>query len=298
MSMIFSSAQIVHIDDAHLAVIGPPTPHGPMEDLLARVPHERVTVSELLGPQAPTLNGAIFVVDPKSIDVRPCLDLLRRSHPAIPVLCVGLDVGPERGLQLLAGGADAFLTAPITGSDVVTACFFMGMKGLSFPSEPSNRIVPVTTQTHPVVDLTAADATTDDDASTSTCTGKHGGSVLLIDDDPVCGHAISGLIRAYGWAPTCVNTLHSAQEQLAARDFDLVLTDVNLPDGTSEALIDTLLERGKPAVACMSAGVLPQRLGLHGARKPLTYDAISQLLSQVEPVARVDRRASYVHDRR
>ncbi|GGK90327.1 response regulator [Mangrovihabitans endophyticus] len=55
-------------------------------------------------------------------------------------------------------------------------------------------------------------------------------------------------------------TLKSAREHLLGQDIDLILLDMNLPDGSGLSLARELVDRGepRPAVVAVTASVLPR----------------------------------------
>ncbi len=60
-----------------------------------------------------------------------------------------------------------------------------------------------------------------------------GASILLVEDEPGIQLAIRGLLRREGHDTTVASTGTQAIELLADGAFDLVLTDLSLPDGVS-----------------------------------------------------------------
>ena len=60
-----------------------------------------------------------------------------------------------------------------------------------------------------------------------------GASILLVEDEPGIQLAIRGLLRREGHETTVASTGTEAMELFADGDFDLVLTDLSLPDGVS-----------------------------------------------------------------
>jgi DNA-binding NtrC family response regulator len=63
---------------------------------------------------------------------------------------------------------------------------------------------------------------------------------LVVDDDATFQSALSDLVREEGFTVTTASTLAQARTALAAEPPDVVLLDLNLPDGTG---IDLLRER-------------------------------------------------------
>ena len=60
-----------------------------------------------------------------------------------------------------------------------------------------------------------------------------GASILLVEDEPGIQLAIRGLLRREGHETTVASTGTQAIEFLGEGAFDLVLTDLSLPDGVS-----------------------------------------------------------------
>ena len=56
--------------------------------------------------------------------------------------------------------------------------------------------------------------------------------ILIVDDDKELSFIIKKMLETYGYSVTVTHTCESAFELLAGSSFDLVLLDVNLPDGT------------------------------------------------------------------
>ena len=92
---------------------------------------------------------------------------------------------------------------------------------------------------------------------------------LVVDDDDAIQYYHSVCLDQMGIESITVGTGHEALDQLAARDFDIVLLDVGLPDmsglevlgsirsqgpGTCVIMISGLHEAGLPAQAVASLG--------------------------------------------
>lgn len=57
-------------------------------------------------------------------------------------------------------------------------------------------------------------------------------TILLVEDDPVIGKSLKVALELEGYETTWCDTLGKAREVAAARTFDLVVLDLNLPDGS------------------------------------------------------------------
>ncbi len=56
--------------------------------------------------------------------------------------------------------------------------------------------------------------------------------ILIVDDDEKLSFIIRKMLETYGYSVSVTHTCESAFELLSTASFDLVLLDVNLPDGT------------------------------------------------------------------
>lgn len=60
--------------------------------------------------------------------------------------------------------------------------------------------------------------------------------ILIVEDDSFLNQTLACHLRADGYAVAAALTARAAEQALAGRSFDLVLLDVNLPDGDGLAL--------------------------------------------------------------
>ena len=74
--------------------------------------------------------------------------------------------------------------------------------------------------------------------------------VLLVEDDASLLRLIQDELDAEGYQVVNTTTLAQAREQLAADAFDLVVTDLRLPDGTGHEVL-ALAQKGSSAPACL-----------------------------------------------
>lgn len=68
--------------------------------------------------------------------------------------------------------------------------------------------------------------------------------ILLIEDDPDVGPLLEHVLLSAGYKVHMANTFAEGQSLLQTRAYDLVLTDVMLPDGNGIAIADAAKERG------------------------------------------------------
>lgn len=79
--------------------------------------------------------------------------------------------------------------------------------------------------------------------------------VLIIEDNPVNQMITAAMLRALGICSDVAGTIEEGEQKLKAQHFDLVLTDVELPDGDGVAFARNYVHNGGdiPVVAMTSA---------------------------------------------
>ena len=79
-------------------------------------------------------------------------------------------------------------------------------------------------------------------------------NILVVDDDAPMRHLLTVILTDHGYRASTVNSAEDALKELAARDYDLVLTDVRMPRMDGIALTRAIQERQPGAtVIVMSA---------------------------------------------
>jgi DNA-binding response OmpR family regulator len=73
-------------------------------------------------------------------------------------------------------------------------------------------------------------------------------SVLLIEDDTDVRLVFVEILYDAGYEVDAVPSFALGDAILDSRDYDLLITDARLPDGTGTALADSARERGIPAL--------------------------------------------------
>ena len=68
-------------------------------------------------------------------------------------------------------------------------------------------------------------------------------TILILEDDVIFSRSISNWLKKKGMATEHAATLSAARKALSAREFDLVLADLRLPDGNSTSLLEWMNER-------------------------------------------------------
>jgi CheY-like chemotaxis protein len=113
--------------------------------------------------------------------------------------------------------------------------------------------------------------------------------VLLVDDDPMVGKLVSRQLRAWGCEPVLASSVDEALGRLAAEPFDLVLSDIQMPEKDGFALMERV--RGSwpdTRVILMSGqgapGVRERSLEAGASRflaKPFSRSALGQALGRL-----------------
>ncbi|GGF35501.1 hypothetical protein GCM10011611_47300 [Aliidongia dinghuensis] len=111
-------------------------------------------------------------------------------------------------------------------------------------------------------------------------------AVLHVEDDPDIAGLVAATLGA-GTSLTSVGSLAEARRALAQAEFDVVLLDVGLPDGSGLELLDTLdvlTDRPKPSVILFSAQELhPDRRDEMAAvlvKSQANLDRLAQMIEQ------------------
>ncbi|WP_432260026.1 EAL domain-containing response regulator [Cupriavidus sp. TMH.W2] len=123
--------------------------------------------------------------------------------------------------------------------------------------------------------------------------------ILIVEDHPFQQAAAEGLLRHVGvQTVVCADNGTQAAEVLAREPFDVVLCDIEMPDGNGPELIAQLHRRGQHAfagappvwvwVTALAEDILDSNRGLahaagiprvHALRKPLSRDAVEEILA-------------------
>jgi DNA-binding NtrC family response regulator len=68
-------------------------------------------------------------------------------------------------------------------------------------------------------------------------------TILILEDDVIFSRSIGNWLKKKGMATEHATTLSAARKALSAREFDLVLADLRLPDGNSTSLLEWMNEK-------------------------------------------------------
>ncbi|HEX5657108.1 MAG TPA: sigma-54 dependent transcriptional regulator [Polyangiales bacterium] len=112
---------------------------------------------------------------------------------------------------------------------------------------------------------------------------------MIVEDDPLLRHFVSGHLIANGWEVTITSLVREARQALSEKSYRLVLTDVFLPDGSGFDLLQSLKKLATPPAVIVMSGdtALDHAISAvrHGATdflvKPFSMDALDAALSRV-----------------
>ena len=112
--------------------------------------------------------------------------------------------------------------------------------------------------------------------------------VLLVEDHEDTRNVIHQLITRWGHTVTTAGTVAQARGAIAVESFDLLLSDITLPDGSGLEVVAALRERSNvPAVAMSGHGMEADLSRARSAGftenivKPVGTDALRELLARV-----------------
>lgn len=117
------------------------------------------------------------------------------------------------------------------------------------------------------------------------------GSALVIDDEAALAEVLARMLHSEGYQVSVANSGKEAQDALALRDVDLILSDLRMPDMDGPAFFDWL-KRERPHLADRIAFVTGDMLGIQAVRflaragrpfieKPFTRASVKGLLAEL-----------------
>jgi DNA-binding response OmpR family regulator len=117
-------------------------------------------------------------------------------------------------------------------------------------------------------------------------------NILLVEDDAPLGDVIARNLRARGHSLNVAGTAEAAILDMASFWPDVLLLDVNLPDGTGWDVLRrlTTADRKRVSVIVVSAAPISQKRivefqPLRHLQKPFPIDALVRLLNELSPSA-------------
>ena len=108
--------------------------------------------------------------------------------------------------------------------------------------------------------------------------------ILLAEDDADVRVVVEHVLLDGGYEVDAARDLGSARDLLLSRDYDLVLSDGRLPDGTGMELVDVAQEKGIPALILTGYAFILREL----ASDPNKYKVLLKPLRPQEIIQAVE----------
>src|SRR5665213_2102796 len=107
-------------------------------------------------------------------------------------------------------------------------------------------------------------------------------SVLVVDDEPGIRTALRANFLRHGWQVETASSVREAIRQLDGRVFDLVVTDIRMPDGTGMEVMQSTraLSPGTAVILLTAYGSVPDAVSamrdgaLDYLTKPISFDQL------------------------
>jgi len=126
---------------------------------------------------------------------------------------------------------------------------------------------------------------------------KQGVQILVVDDEPLVRQSMQLLLEHDGHEVFAVDSGEAALEQLAQRQFDLVITDFSMPGMHGDQLVARIREGRPDQLIIMATAFAPeyqvfgQATGYVDAllHKPFSFRELREAIEQVLPRERPDQ---------
>ena len=113
--------------------------------------------------------------------------------------------------------------------------------------------------------------------------------ILVIEDDPVIGAILNRALSHAGHAVEVVHRLSAGREILESRDVDLILLDLNLPDGSGFEFLRAIRQDMREKTPVMVLSGMRQEEHIVRGLQLGADDYVTKPFSPLELIARVDR---------
>lgn len=85
--------------------------------------------------------------------------------------------------------------------------------------------------------------------------GTSRGRVLVVDDDPSLARLLAVILRREGYECSCAESVGEAMRSLGAGPFDVMVSDVRLPDGSGLDLVEAAIDADPRMAALVISGL-------------------------------------------
>jgi len=114
-------------------------------------------------------------------------------------------------------------------------------------------------------------------------------SVLVVDDEPGIRTALRANFLRHGWRVEVASCVRDAMRQLDGKEFDLVVTDIRMPDGTGMEVMSAAreLSPGTAVILLTAYGSVPDAVNamrdgaLDYLTKPISFEQLQATAAQV-----------------
>ncbi|MGA7157004.1 MAG: sigma-54 dependent transcriptional regulator [Acidobacteriaceae bacterium] len=114
-------------------------------------------------------------------------------------------------------------------------------------------------------------------------------SVMVVDDEPGIRTALRANFLRHGWSVETASSVREAVRQLEGREFDLVVTDIRMPDGTGMEVMRSTrqLSPGTAVILLTAYGSVPDAVSamrdgaLDYLTKPISFDQLQATAARV-----------------
>ena len=115
--------------------------------------------------------------------------------------------------------------------------------------------------------------------------GERGGRVLLVDDDPAYSEYVRRVLTSGGLAVTCQPDAEGALARMQAEQWDLLITDVQLPGMNGLELLDRVRELAPGLPVAVLTGHAPVDYAV-SARRGAAAEFLQKPVSRPDLIAR------------
>src|SRR4051812_2721705 len=128
--------------------------------------------------------------------------------------------------------------------------------------------------------------------------------ILVIEDQEDTSAFLTHLVTKLGYIVHAVPTLATARTAIKSQPWDLILSDVHLPDGSSLELVKELVSERQPPLIIMMSGQATLESAIEAMRlgaadylvKPIMAGQMEVALGRLEKWKRITTENSYFRD--
>jgi len=123
--------------------------------------------------------------------------------------------------------------------------------------------------------------------------------ILIIEDDPTLGKNLIRFLRLQGYEPQYSNNYRAALQTLQANEFDVIISDLMLPDGSGMDLLEYVATHSPGSAFLMMTGHASLSTAVNAFRngvqdymiKPFSLEELKTKVESIVAVKRLDQEA-------